>query len=342
MSKILTPQMIIKRSRGCYDISMVRQLNFWGASLEDISIIRECRYLESATFSQNYISSLECFQNLKNLHELSLAKNNISDLREISYLSTCNNLRKLWLKDNPITKMYDYRLQIIKILPRLQFLDDEEITNEEREMANTGHFAAQNFKQENKYRRMPSFDPYNNRKNNDIYYSYNRQESEIQNNNNFIGILPGMVDDNEKYLNKYDRYKYNKKQENPSRIYERYGSSKRGMTPLNMNNNNYNNYDDNYHNNNYHNNNYSEKNYYEKNYNYDNNNVQNYYQGYGRNVPNSAQAHARGYGNNNPMEVSTTGGQQGIIECVSTLLRGLSKDELTYIKEHIDKKIEKY
>ena len=348
MSKILTPQMIIKRSRGCYDISMVRKLNFWGASLEDISIIRECRYLESATFSQNYISSLECFQNLNNLHELSLAKNQIRDIRQINYLSTCNNLRKLWLKDNPITNMHDYRLQIIRILPNLQFLDDVAITNEEREMANTGHFVQQDFQQqENIYHRPPSYDPYNNKNNDDRYekknYGYFRHESDVQknyknNNINYIGILPGMVDENEKYLNKYDRYRYNKKPETPSRIYERYGSSKRGMTPLNMNNNsnNYGFYD------NYQDKNYQNQNYYEKNYNNNDNNAQNFYQKYERNIPNSAQSHVRKYGNNNPMEVSSTGGQQGIIDCVSTLLRGLSTDELMYIKEHIDRKIEKY
>ena len=337
MSKVLTAQMIIKRSRGCYDISMIRKLNFWGCSLEDISIIRKCRYLESATFSQNYISSLECFQNLNNLHELSLARNKINDIREISYLSTCNNLRKLWLKDNPITNIYDYRLQIIRILPHLQFLDDQEITNEEREMANTGHFSQQVFKQDNKYRRIPSYDPFNNNKNDNkwgIDYDYYRKKNEIQRNanNNYIGILPGMVNDDEKYLNKYDRYKYNKKPETPSRIYERYGNSKRGMTPLNMNNN-YGFYDD------YQQKNYQEKNYFEKNYN---NNVQNFYQDYAKNIPNSAQSHFRKYGNNNVMEVSSTGGQQGIIDCVSTLIRGLSTDELMYIKEHIDKKIEKY
>ena len=41
------------------------------------------------------------------------------------------------------------------------------------------------------------------------------------------------------------------------------------------------------------------------------------------------------------MEVSTTStqqGQQGIIDCVSVLLKGLAKDELLYIVGHIDKK----
>ena len=65
---------------------------------------------------------------------------------------------------------------------------------------------------------------------------------------------------------------------------------------------------------------------------------------YGRNIPGSAQSHYRKYGNNNQMEVSTTATQQvqqGVFDCVPVLLKGLNKDELLYILEHIDKKISK-
>ena len=340
MSKELTAEMIIKRARGNYDLSSIRKLNFWGQSLSDISVLSECISLESATFSQNFIFSLRCFKGLNNVRELSLARNAIKDFREISYLSTCRNLTKLWLKDNPISKAWDYRIQIIRYIPQLKYLDDEEITQDERAMANTGSFFGENIvekKRENA--RPPSHDPFKARderyRNNfeqygGVYNRFNklkREESEDINNKNYLGILPGMVDENKKYVNanKYDRFQNRK---SDGKIYNRYENERRGATPLN---NNYN----------YH--------FEDEDFKGGNNNInvgRNIsYNDYGRNIPGSAQSHYRKYGNNNnPMEVSTTQTQQGqqrVVDCVSVLLKGLTNDELMYIVDHIDKKISK-
>ena len=183
-------------------------MNFWGQSLSDISILSECISLESATFSQNFISSLRCFQGMNYLRELSLARNNIKDFRELSYLGTCPNLIKLWLKDNPISKKWDYRIQVISFIPQLKFLDDKEITPDERNIENTGSFMGQNYEIKKKENiRPPSHDPFNreggrNRNNFEQYGGiYNRlkrnyESEEINNNNNYLGILPGMVDEN--------------------------------------------------------------------------------------------------------------------------------------------------
>lgn len=336
MSKPLTAEMIIKRARGNFDLPSIRKLNFWGLSLDDISVISECVSLESATFSKNYISSLKCFRGMNYLRELSLANNSISDFRELENLSTCPNLRKLWLKDNPIAKYWDYRIQVIRLIPNLKYLDDEEITQDERDMANTGSFFAQNYEKKKENIRPPSHDPFRGRegrvKNNFQQYGgvYNRLrrdfESEEISNNNYIGILPGMVDENKKYL-RYDRYQ-NKKPETPGKVYNRYGSGRRGVTP---NNNLYN-----YH---YDNEDFKGRN--NSNINDERNIV---YNQYGRNIPGSAQSHYRNYGNNNQMEVSTTSTQQNqqrVVDCLSVLLKGLSDNELLYIVDHIDKKISK-
>lgn len=337
MSKQLTAQMIIKRAKGNYDLSTIKKLNFWGQSLSDISIISECISLESATFSQNFITSLRCFQGMNNLRELSLAKNAISDFSEIAYLGTCRNLIKLWLKDNPISKVWDYRIQVIRLVPSLKYLDDEEISQDERDMANTGSFFSQNYEKKKENIRPPSHDPFQVRegryKNNFQQYGgvYNRIrrdfESEENDNKNYLGILPGMIDENKKYLNnmnKYDRFQ-NKKPDTPGKMYDRYGNGRRGVTPFN---------------NNYH---FEDEVYKDRKNNI---NVQRHisYNEYGRNIPGSAQSHYRKYGNNNQMEVSNTStqqGQQGIVDCVSVLLKGLTKDELLYIVDHIDKKISK-
>ena len=345
MSKQLTVEMIIKRARGNTDLSSITKLNFWGQSLSDISILSQCISLESATFSQNFISSLRCFQGMNYLRELSLARNNIKDFRELSYLGTCPNLIKLWLKDNPISKKWDYRIQVISFIPQLKFLDDEEITPDERNIANTGSFMGQmgqNYEIKKKENlRPPSHDPFRagggRYRNNFEQYGgvYNRlkidyesEEINYNNNNNYLGILPGMVDENQKYINDANKYgKFQKpRADTPGKVYDRYGNGRRGITP----------------NNNYH---YEDEGIRGRKNN-NNINVERHisYNNYGRNIPGSAQSHYRKYGNNNQMEVSTTStqqGQQGIIDCVSVLLKGLTKDELLYIVEHIDKKISK-
>lgn len=342
MSKQLTVDMIMKRARGNFDLSSIKKLNFWGQSLGDISALSYCVSLESATFSQNYIKSLKCFSGMNNLRELSLAKNAISDLREIQYLSSCPNLMKLWLRDNPIASLWDYRIQIIRILPNLKYLDDEEITQEERQIANTGSFFVNNYGQNNEPKkehiRPPSYDPYrrpDERYNNNFQQygrAYNRgnrdYEPEDNNNNNYIGILPGMVDNNKKYIknvNDYDKYQ-NKRFNTPGKAYERVGSSRRRD----------------------YSNNYPEYNGNMRRVNSNNINVGmdlGYNNNYGRQIPGSAQGHTRNYGNNNnPMEVSVTNPQQSqqkVVDCVSVLLKGLNNDELQYIVDHIDKKISK-
>ena len=337
MSKPLTAEMIIKRARGNFDLPSIRKLNFWGLSLDDISVISECVSLESATFSKNYISSLKCFRGMNYLRELSLANNSISDFRELDNLSTCPNLRKLWLRDNPIAKYWDYRIQVIRKIPNLKYLDDEEITQDERDMANTGSFFAQNYEKKKENIRPPSHDPFGGRegrgKNNFQQYGgvYNRLrrdfDSEEISNNNYLGILPGMIDENKKYL-RYDRYQ-NKKPETPGKVYNRYGSGRRGVTP---NNNNQYNFQ-------YDNEDFKGRN--NSNINDERNIV---YNQYGRNIPGSAQSHYRNYGNNNQMEVSTTSTQQNqqrVVDCLSVLLKGLTDNELLYIVDHIDKKISK-
>ena len=323
MPKYLTEEMIIKKAKGNSNLSTIKELNFWGQSLSDISILSECISLESATFSINCISSLRCFQGMNYLRELSLAKNNISDFREITYLSTCRNLIKLWLKENPISLCRDYRIQVIKLIPNLKFLDNQPVTPEEREMANgegriDGGYFAQNYERKKENIRPPSHSPFNARdgryrnryeQNNGPYNRLNRVESEDI-NYNYMGILPGMGNQKKNY-NKYDRFS-NRKAETPGKMYDKYGNG-RGVTPFN-------------------NNHYLE-----------NDNNMNYHR-YGRNIPGSAQSHYRKYGNNNPMEVSTMAtpqGQQSVVDCVTVLLKGLTNDELLYIVDHIDKKISK-
>ena len=79
----------------------------------------------------NNISTLEPFGQLVNLQELYLRKNKISDIQEVNYLSRCKRLKVLWLLENPISQMSDYRLRVIAAVPWLHKLDNAEVTQAE-------------------------------------------------------------------------------------------------------------------------------------------------------------------------------------------------------------------
>lgn len=131
MSKKLTRELIAQKVKSDR-LESIKKLNLWGSNLEDISIISQMPSLEIVSLSVNKIRSLKAFANLRNLKELYLRQNAISNLNEIKYLTECDNLTKLWLRENPICENPNYREVIICVLPQVQNLDDKEITEDER------------------------------------------------------------------------------------------------------------------------------------------------------------------------------------------------------------------
>lgn len=131
MGKKLTEEMIRDKSN-VEDISTLVDLNFWASDLEDVSILDNMPNVETVSLSLNKIVSLSYFKNWTNLKELFLRKNKIENLREINYLRNLPNLKVLWLWDNPWSSHPHYRLYIIKMLPKLQKLDNAAVSQEER------------------------------------------------------------------------------------------------------------------------------------------------------------------------------------------------------------------
>jgi len=116
-------------------LSDVRNLNLWGNDLSDISVLRQCPNVEVVSLSVNLISSLAELSGCRRLRELYLRKNRIDDLKQILYLTALPDLRVLWLSDNPISAHPHYRDFILAKLPRLEKLDNTDVTEEEREVA---------------------------------------------------------------------------------------------------------------------------------------------------------------------------------------------------------------
>ena len=323
MKYVLTQDMIFQRAK-IYNVMDITKINFMGYAFNDISEISKCINLESVSFSSNQITSLKYFKDMKNLKELSLANNNISDINEIRYLSSCKNLKKLWLKGNPISRYREYRQYVINYIPSLEKLDDIEV-NFERQNLNINNNPLEMGRN---IIRRDSYD-YNIHQNNMYKMQFNSpvHEPYIQNSE--------IANDNFHYINNYGNYNYNNNYAYDNRI-----RNKRGITPkINHNQNNelyYYNQNNNIINNNYGqygNYNLKENNYYRKVYSQEmpQNNMQNK-----RQIPNSAESNVRNY---RRMDKTFINGQQGILDCISTLLKRLEKDELKYILKHIDDKL---
>ena len=83
------------------DPTTIVDLNLWANDLEDVSILKDLPNVQTISLSLNHITSLKSFQYCTNLRELYLRKNKINNLAEIKYLKNLENLKVLWLWDNP-------------------------------------------------------------------------------------------------------------------------------------------------------------------------------------------------------------------------------------------------
>ena len=132
MTKQLTLELIHQKCK-TENLSLIKNLNLWGNSLCDVSLVNNMPNLEVLSLSVNKVDSLKYFRNLKKLQELYLRKNNVSDLKDVLFLSNLKHLRVLWLSENPVTSAVAYRQFVLKHLPNLTKLDDKNVTAEERE-----------------------------------------------------------------------------------------------------------------------------------------------------------------------------------------------------------------
>ena len=130
----LTSKQILEKTN-MQDLLSVNNINFYDCELEDISMIEKLVNIEIASLSVNKIQSLKVFRNLKKLKELYLRKNLIRSLEEIAFLTDLKDLKILWISENPLCNIPDYRINIIRKLPQLSKLDNLVITPEERQKA---------------------------------------------------------------------------------------------------------------------------------------------------------------------------------------------------------------
>jgi hypothetical protein len=131
---VLTEETVLAKSKA-NSLAEVKNLNFWGTKLEDVSVVARMPNVETIALSVNELVSLEPFSHCPNLRELYLRKNKIAAFSELLYLRDLGNLRVLWLTDNPITEDPRYRSLAIATLPQLSKLDEVDISAQEKEEA---------------------------------------------------------------------------------------------------------------------------------------------------------------------------------------------------------------
>ncbi|KAH8604264.1 putative Leucine rich repeat [Trypanosoma vivax] len=134
MAGVLTENLVLQKTK-VGNIQRVRKLNVCAAQLSDIGVLRHADNLEVLSLSLNELNELGALSNCHRLSELYLRKNRIEDLNQVLHLSDMSNLRKLLLTENPICQDPNYRRFVIAAVRSLQFLDEIEISPEEREEA---------------------------------------------------------------------------------------------------------------------------------------------------------------------------------------------------------------
>uniref|UniRef100_A0A673ZCV4 Cilia and flagella associated protein 410 n=1 Tax=Salmo trutta TaxID=8032 RepID=A0A673ZCV4_SALTR len=111
----LTRKLVLAKAKAS-DLDSVKKLNCW-----------------SSLPSVNSISSLSPLSGCVCLSELYLRRNLVPSLSELSHLRPLTRLRVLWLAENPCcgTDPSQYRLNVLRCLPRLHKLDNQVVTEEE-------------------------------------------------------------------------------------------------------------------------------------------------------------------------------------------------------------------
>ena len=112
-------------------------INLTDNSISEINMLPQLKRLKTLMLINNRISKVEkdFAINCPFLTNLVLINNKISDFEQIDNIATCQTIEKLYLLDNIVTKLKNYRLYVIYKLPRLRILDFQRVTKKEREEA---------------------------------------------------------------------------------------------------------------------------------------------------------------------------------------------------------------
>ncbi|XP_072288034.1 centriolin isoform X2 [Pyxicephalus adspersus] len=113
------------------------ELNLSHNKISKIEGLEHMHNLQKLNIAGNQIEHIPVWfgKKLKSLSTLNLKQNKIFSLQDISRLKTLKDLTSLFLAHNPIANLPHYRLYIIFHLRSLNVLDDQPVSNQERQEA---------------------------------------------------------------------------------------------------------------------------------------------------------------------------------------------------------------
>ncbi|KAK3702241.1 hypothetical protein QZH41_016769 [Actinostola sp. cb2023] len=125
------------------NITNLKELYLGANTIKAIEGFDRLEHLTKLHLRDNQIDKLDGFsENMKNLQYLNLRGNSISDVKEVNKIKCLPLLRAVLLmaqshviSENPVSDEDDYRIEVLISLRRLERLDKDEYTDDERQEA---------------------------------------------------------------------------------------------------------------------------------------------------------------------------------------------------------------
>ncbi|CAK8681461.1 unnamed protein product [Clavelina lepadiformis] len=115
------------------DLPNLRELYLAGNGLKKIEGLENLVNLEKLHLRDNQIEKLDGFsETMKKLQYVNLRSNTIANLKELNKMVCLPILRALVLNENPCLEDDGYRIEVLIMLRRLERLDKEEYSDEDR------------------------------------------------------------------------------------------------------------------------------------------------------------------------------------------------------------------
>jgi len=118
------------------NLPKVKNLYLADNAIRELEGLDRLEHLTQLHLRSNQIETLDGFSDaMKNLQYINLRGNRVSNIKEVEKLKCLPLLRALVLMENPVSDEDDYRMEVLIALRRLERLDKEEYTDEERQEA---------------------------------------------------------------------------------------------------------------------------------------------------------------------------------------------------------------
>ncbi|KAL0978962.1 hypothetical protein UPYG_G00178550 [Umbra pygmaea] len=128
---------VIEKIEKLENLHKLKELHLSNNRIHKIVCLEHMAGLQLLNLSSNYIEHVPMWlpKKLRSLRTLNLRNNKISSLQDVSRLKPLKNLTELSVTENPVSKLPHYRLYLVFHLRSLEKLDEQSISQDEREQA---------------------------------------------------------------------------------------------------------------------------------------------------------------------------------------------------------------